>query len=150
MSGCVLGAVKLDCKKINFHLMWPLPVQVGIKTKTRFRFHSLHCYQVFYHYSTIRRPNREPGGILMACWSLLIFSTTCLRGEEKVWSCSLSKSTWTLDQKVRSMCAKLSSRQVCLCAWASQAPLAFLSGVTLYAALCVPTAVEQREERGNG
>lgn len=60
-------------------------------------------------------------------WCLLIFCVMHLRGEGKLWSCSLSKSTCTLDYKVRSMCAKLSSRQVCLCAWKSQALLAFWS-----------------------
>lgn len=104
--------------------------------------------------------------IQMAChtWSLLIFSAMHLRGEEKLWSCSLSKSTWTLDHKVRSMYAKLSSRQVCLCAWESQALLASWSRArllyfphTLCASLCVPVAVRwsgvkkgQRSRVGGG
>lgn len=66
-------------------------------------------------------------GILMAChsWPLLIFRATHLRGEKKLCGCSLSKSTWTLDHEVRSVCAKASSRQVCLCARESTARLAF-------------------------
>lgn len=39
--------------------------------------------------------------------------------------CQRAHEPWTI--KVRSMCAKLSNRQVCLCAWESQAQLAFWS-----------------------
>lgn len=93
------------------------------------------CTHNFLHYdpSVIIGLRKTLSGTLMArhSWSLLIFCATHLRGEEKLWSCSLSKCIWTLDHKVRSMCAKLSSRQVCLCAWESQAPLAFWSRARL-------------------
>lgn len=39
--------------------------------------------------------------------------------------CQRAHEPWTI--KVRSKCAKLSNRQVCLCAWESQAQLAFWS-----------------------
>lgn len=43
--------------------------------------------------------------------------------------CQRAHEPWTI--KVRSMCAKLSNRQVCLCAWGSQAPHAFWSRAQL-------------------
>lgn len=141
-----------------------ISITISLLLRWQQQTHIMKCMHNFFHYdpSVVIGLNRKTlRRIVMArhSWSLLIFCAMHLRGEEKLWSCSLSKSTWTLDHKVRSMCAKLSSRQVCLCAWESQAPLAFWSrarllyfSLTLGGSLypCVPVAVRWSGVRGGG
>lgn len=119
----------------------------------------LKCMHNILHYE---KKKKTLSGLLIGChfWFLLIFCTTQLRGEEELWSRSLSKSIWTLDNKVGSTCAKLCRGQVCLCAFESQDQLTFWSSahvlcislshsVDFFASIWLPVAVRLCGVRGD-